>query len=417
MSETRGSRPIVIVGAGLTGGKAAVTLREEGFRGRVVLVGREPGIPFGRPPLSKTYLRGEEDLSAWYVKPAEWFAEHEIELLTECNAVGIETSAHRVVLASGEVLEYQRLLVATGGRNRRLAVPGVDLPGVHSLRTLADCEAIRGDAVAGRHAVVVGMGFIGSEVAASLRQMGLRVTAVLSGRVPLGAVLGEELGAVMASVHQEHGVELLPQDQVVGFEGAERLEAVVTTAGNRLECDMAVVGIGIEPDVQVLMGTHVALDNGILVDEFCRTNIQDIYAAGDVANHLHPVFGRVRVEHYNNAEKHGTAAAESMLGHDEAYAYIHSFWSDQYEHTLEYIGHASRWDQFVIRGNLEERRLVGFYLQSGTLRAAVGLNRGGDPELEPQSELAACASLIARRANLSADTLADEGVELRSLIE
>jgi 3-phenylpropionate/trans-cinnamate dioxygenase ferredoxin reductase subunit len=269
--------------------------------------------------------------------------------------------------------------------------------------------------VAGGHAVVVGMGFIGCEVAASLRQMGLRVTAVLGGRVPLGAVLGEALGAVMAGIHEEHGVEILRQDRVVGFEGEERLEAAVTAAGGRLECDMAVVGVGIEPDVEVLAGTQVALDNGILVDELCRTNIPDLYAAGDVANHLHPIFGRVRVEHYNNAEKHGTAAARSMLGHTEAYAYIHSFWSDQYEHKLEYVGHASRWDQFVVRGSLDERRLVGFYLQGGTLRAAVGLDRGGDPELEPQSELAACASLVARRATLPPDTLADEGVELQSL--
>jgi 3-phenylpropionate/trans-cinnamate dioxygenase ferredoxin reductase subunit len=414
MSET--SRPIVIVGAGLAGGTAAVTLRKQGFQGRVVLVGREPGIPFGRPPLSKTYLRGEEDLSAWYVKPADWYAEHEIELFTECSAVGIETSAHGVVLASGEVLEYQKLLIATGGRNRRLAVPGVDLPGVHSLRTLAECEAIRRDAVAGRHAVVVGMGFIGCEVAASLRQMGLRVTAVLRDRLPLGAVLGEAVGTVMASVHQENGVELLTQDQVVGFEGAERLEAMVTAAGTRLKCDMAVAGVGIEPEVQALTGSQVALDNGILVDELSRTNIQDVYAAGDVANHLHPVFGRIRVEHFNNAEKEGTAAAESMLGHTDPYAYIHSFWSDQYEHKLEYVGHASRWDQFVVRGNLEERRFIGFYMQAGTLRAAVGLNRGGDPELEPESELAACANLIAHRADLRAETLADERVELQSLM-
>jgi 3-phenylpropionate/trans-cinnamate dioxygenase ferredoxin reductase component len=409
------SRSIVIVGAGFAGGKAAVTLREEGFQDRVLLIGREPGIPFGRPPLSKTYLRGEEDLSAWYVKPADWYAKHEIERLTECSVVGIETSAHGVVLASGEVLEYQKLLIATGGRNRRLAAPGVNLPGVHSLRTLADCEAIRRDAVAGRHAVVVGMGFIGCEVAASLRQMGLRVTAVLSGRLPLGAVLGEPVGAVIASIHKEKGVELLTQDQVVGFEGGERLEAVVTAGGIRLECDMAVVGVGIEPDVQALTGTQVALDNGVLVDELCRTNIPDVYAAGDLANHLHPVFGRIRVEHFNNAEKQGTAAAKSMLGHAEAYAYIHSFWSDQYEHNLEYAGHASRWDEFVVRGSLEERRFIGFYLQAGTLRAAVGLNRGGDPEAEPSSELAACANLIARRANLRAEALMDERVELQSL--
>ena len=176
---------MVIIGGGLAGGNATATLREEGFQGRVVLIGNEPGIPFGRPPLSKTYLRREEDLGGWYVKPADWYQEHGVERLVDSSVVSVDTTAHVVVLDSGRELEYQKLLIATGGRNRRLGLPGADLPGSHQLRTLAQCDAIQREAVANRHAVVVGMGFIGCEVAASLTQLGVRVTAIFPEKVPL----------------------------------------------------------------------------------------------------------------------------------------------------------------------------------------------------------------------------------------
>src|SRR5262249_30622976 len=190
--------PLVIVGAGLAGGNAAVTLRKEGFGGRVVLIGRESGVPFGRPPLSKTYLRGEEELDGWYVAPADWYGEHAIERL-DGEVVAIDPEAHALELDSGEQLAYGRVLIATGGRNRRLPIPGADLPGVHALRTVAECEAIKQEAEPGRHAVVVGMGFIGCEVAASLRQLGVRVTAAFPGRAPLEAVLGGEVAAAIAA--------------------------------------------------------------------------------------------------------------------------------------------------------------------------------------------------------------------------
>ena len=172
----------------------------------------------------------------------------------------------------------------------------------------------------------------------------------------------------------------------------------MTGDGDRVACDFAVAGVGIEPIVPAFTGSPIAQENGILVDELCRTSAADVYAAGDVASHLHPVFGRVRVEHFNNAEKQGAAAARSMLGSAAPYDYIHSFWSDQYEHKLEYVGHAASWDEFVVRGSLEEGRLLGFYLPAGAVRAAVGLDRGGDPELDRDSEMAACARLVARRA-------------------
>jgi 3-phenylpropionate/trans-cinnamate dioxygenase ferredoxin reductase component len=415
MSQGAGGTGIVIVGGAMAGGNAAVTLREEGYRDRVAVVGQEPGIPFGRPPLSKTYLRSEEELAGWYVRPVSWYAEHDVDLLVGSSAAVIDTAAHTVLLGSGQELPYQKVLIATGGRNRRLDLPGADLPGLHYLRTVAECEAIKREAVAGRRAVVVGMSFIGSEVAASLTQLGVHVTAIFPGRFPLERVLGGEIGALFGAIHRANGVELLAGDQVAAFEGTERLEAVTTASGVRVPCDFAVAGVGIEPVVPAVAGQPVAQDNGVLVDELCRASAADVYAAGDVANHLHPVFGRIRVEHYNNAEKQGAAAARSMLGSDAPYDYIHSFWSDQYEHKLEYVGHATKWDEFVVRGSLTEGRLVGFYLVNGLVRAAVGLDRGGDPELDRDGEMAAAARLVAAAARPARRLLADEQVDLWSL--
>ena len=416
MSARDGDKPMVIVGAGLTGGNCAATLRDEGFEGRIVLIGREPGIPFGRPPMSKTYLRSEEDLDGWYVRPADWYEEHDVERLVESNVASVDAAAHSVTLDSGEELEYQKVLIATGGRNRRLDLPGTDQPGIHQLRTVAECDAIKREAVANRHAIVVGMGFIGCEVAASLAQLGVRVTAVLPQRVPLERVLGEEVGAAVGAFHRANGVELLAETQTTAFEGTERVQAVVTATGDRIPCDFAVVGIGIEPDVPTFAST-VAQENGILVDECCRASAADVYAAGDVANHLHPIFGRVRVEHYNNGEKMGRAAARSMLGSTAPYDYIHTFWSDQYDHKIEYAGHATKWDDFVVRGSLEEGKFIGFYLLEGLLQAAVGLDRGGDPELDTDQEMAACARLVAVRARPAGAQLADEDVDLWSLAD
>jgi 3-phenylpropionate/trans-cinnamate dioxygenase ferredoxin reductase component len=415
MAERNGVRPIVIVGGGIAGGNAAVTLRQEGYRGRVTLISQEPGVPFGRPPLSKTYLRSEEDLDGWFVRPTGWYEEHDVDRPGQASVLSVDAAAHTVLLDSGRELGYQKLLIATGGRNRRLKIPGADLPGLHYLRTVADCDAIKREARPGRHAVVVGMGFIGCEVAASLTQLGVHVTTVFPGKVPLEKVLGEEVGAVIGANHRANGVELLAGEQIAGFEGTGRLQTAVTASGVRLACDFAVAGVGIDPDVPAMAGTPAAQDNGLLVDELCQTSASDVYAAGDVANQLHPVFGRVRVEHYNNGEKQGSAAARSMLGSTAPYDYIHSFWSDQYEHKLEYVGHAATWDEFVVRGSLDEGKLIGFYLASGLVQAAVGLDRGGDPELDRDSEMAACARLVARRARPARGLLADEQADLWSL--
>lgn len=411
MAERTIESPTVIIGGGLAGGNAAATLREEGFRGPVVLISREPGVPFGRPPLSKTYLRSEEDLDGWYVRPSGWYAAHDVELRSE-TVVAVDPVAHTVTLSSGDELGYQKVLIATGGRNRRLGIPGVDLPGVHYLRSVAECDAIKREAVPGRRAVVVGMGFIGCEVAASLTQLGVRVTAVFPGRDPLERVLGGQVGALIGAFHRANGVELLPGEHVAAFEGTERLEAVVTAAGRRIACDFAVAGVGITPDVPAVA---VAQENGILADELCRASAPDVYVAGDAANQLHPLFGRVRVEHYNNAEKQGAAAARSMLGSTAPYDYVHSFWSDQYEHEIEYVGHVTKWDEFVVRGSVADSQLLGFYLVDGVVRAVVGLDRGGDPELDLGGEMAACARLVSARARVAPGVLADDRTDLWSL--
>jgi 3-phenylpropionate/trans-cinnamate dioxygenase ferredoxin reductase component len=413
--DATGEQVVLIVGAGLAGGNAAVTLREEGWRGRIVLLGTEPGIPFGRPPLSKTYLRGEEDLSGWYVKPADWYSDHDIELRTGSTVRQVDTALKQLQLESGVTLDYDKLVFCTGGRNRSPMVPGATLPGIYQLRTLAECDNIRQVARPGAHVVIVGMGFIGSEVAASLRQLDLEVTVVLPGTAPLGSVLGNEVAAVLAEIHREHGIHLVTNDQVIGFAGGNRVERVLTASGAQLACDLVVVAIGIEPVVDALTGSGIALDNGILVNSYLQTNVPDVYAAGDVANLLHPVFGRVRVEHYNNAEKQGRAVARAVLGTRQAYDYIYSFWSDQYEHNLEYVGFARKWERIVLRGDYNGRKFLAFYLTQGILQAAFGLNRGGDPELDPDAELRTCQDLIRGRIQLSEAALADNHVDLRSL--
>jgi 3-phenylpropionate/trans-cinnamate dioxygenase ferredoxin reductase component len=405
---------MVIVGAGMAGGNAARTLRSEGFDGPITIVGDEPGVPFGRPPLSKTFLRGEETLTGWLVEPADWYAKNEVELI-HTLVRRIDTEKRHVELDTSDTIDYSKLLIATGGRNRRPQIPGADLEGVYQLRTVADCDAIKRAARSGSHAVVVGMGFIGSEVAASLRQLGVAVTAAFPGKFPLASVLGPEMGEVMAGIHDGAGVKLMPNETVDRFEGSMRAERVVLKSGKSIDCDLAILAVGIEPNTEVVRGTEVVVDNGIVVDAACRTSVPDLFAAGDVANLLHPLFGRIRVEHYNNAEKQGAAVARSMLGSNAPYDYLYTFWSDQYEDKLEYVGHATHWDQFVVRGSLAERKLIGFYLDHEVVKATVGLNRGGDPELEPDSEMARAGRLVARQARPEPAQLADETCDLALL--
>jgi 3-phenylpropionate/trans-cinnamate dioxygenase ferredoxin reductase subunit len=411
------NRPrIVILGASLAGATAAATLRDEGFDGEVQLIGAESQLPYNRPPLSKGYLRGEERLEDQLVKPAGYYAEHSIELTLGVRAVAIDPNAKLVNLDNGKHVAYDRLLVATGGRNRSLSGAGSTLEGILQLRTVEDCDRIRAEARAGHRAVVVGLGFIGSEVTASLRQLGVEVAAVEGHPVPLARVLGEEVGQVLADIHREKGAELVVGDSVAAFEGSDRVEAVRTTKGRLLPCHLVIAGIGITPNSELVAAAGGAVENGVLVDEHCRTSLPDVYAAGDVANHLHRLFGRLRVEHWNNGYQQGRAAARSMLGRGQPYDYLHSFWSDQYEHLIEYVGFAASWDRLVFRGRPQSRKFLGFYLKDGIVRAAVGLNRGGDPE-DPKGdgELKTVGNLIRNRVAVDPARLEDENIDLRHL--
>lgn len=407
---------IAIVGASLAGATAAATLRDEGFDGEIHLVGAEAQLPYNRPPLSKGYLREQEGFEALLVKPAGYYTEQRIELKLGARATTIDATQKFVGLESGERIAYDQLLVATGGRNRTLTVPGANLEGVFQLRTVEDCDRIRAVTQRGRRAVVVGLGFIGSEVSASLRQLGIEVVAIEGARVPLARVLGDEVGQVLAGIHREKGVDLVLEDSVAAFEGSGRVERVRTKRGRVLECDMVVAGIGIVPNTELLAAAGAQVDNGVLVDARCRTSLPDVFAAGDVTNHLHPIFGRLRVEHWNNGYQQGRAAARSLLGGEQPYDYVHSFWSDQYEHTVEYVGFATSWDRLVFRGRPESRRFLGFYLKEGIVHAVVGLNRGGDPE-DPKAdgELKAAVSLIRNRVAVDPAKLMDEDADLRRL--
>src|SRR5712691_9983452 len=408
---------IVIIGASLAGATAAATLRDDGFDGEVQLIGAEAQLPYNRPPLSKGYLRQQERFEDQLVKPTGYYAEQHIELKLGVRATAIDAKQKFVELEGGERVVYDRLLVATGGRNRTLSVSGANLEGVFQLRTVEDCDRIRAVTQEGRRAVVMGLGFIGSEVSASLRQLGIEVAAVEGSPVPLARVLGQEVGQVLAGIHREKGVELILEDSVAAFEGSGRVERVRTKKGRVLECDMVVAGIGIVPNTELLAAAGAQVDNGVLVDERCRTSLSDVFAAGDVANHLHPIFGRIRVEHWNNGYQQGRAAARSLLGGEQSYDYVHTFWSDQYEHSIEYVGFATSWDRLVFRGQPESRKFLGFYLKDGIVRAALGLNRGGDPE-DPKAdgELKAAVNLVRNRVAVDPAKLIDEDVDLRRLV-
>lgn len=407
----------VIVGAALAGAGAAVALREGGFDGELLLIGAESQMPYNRPPLSKGYLRGRERFEDQLVKPPGYYAQQGIDIRLGIRATHIDPARRVVGLDHGEEVPYDRLLVATGGRNRGLATPGADLQGIFQLRTVEECDRIRSAARAGHRAVVVGLGFIGSEVAASLRQLGLEVAAVEGHPVPLARVLGPEVGTVLAGIHREEGVDLVLEDSVAAFEGTGRVERVRTKKGRVIECDLVVAGIGIVPNSELLTAAGAAVDNGVLVDEHCRTSLPDIYAAGDVANHLHPIFGRLRVEHWNNGYQQGRAAARAMLGGMQPYDYLHSFWSEQYAHVIEYVGFAAGWDRLVFRGDPESRKFLGFYMKGGIVRAAVGLDRGGDPE-DPKTdgELKVVANLIHNRVPVDPVNLADDDMDLQRLV-
>jgi 3-phenylpropionate/trans-cinnamate dioxygenase ferredoxin reductase component len=365
----------VIVGASLAGAKAAETLREEGFDGRVVLVGAENERPYERPPLSKDYLRGEVGRDKVYVHDESFYAEHDIELRLGRTAVSLDPSSCELELDDGERLGYDRLLLSTGAEPRRLSLPGAELDGVLYLRGVGDSDTLRERLGRGGSVVVVGAGWIGAEVAASARQGGLDVTVIEPASVPLERVMGAEVGAIYRDVHTDHGVRMLVGEGVEAFEGGTRVERVRTSGGHELDCDFVVVGVGVRPRIGLAAQAGLAIDNGILVDEHLQTSAPGVFAAGDVANAHHPFYGEhIRVEHWANALNQGPTAAHNMLGRSVAYERLPYFFSDQYDVGMEYSGYGRTWDRVVFRGAPQTREFVAFWLVEDRVVAGMNVN-------------------------------------------
>jgi 3-phenylpropionate/trans-cinnamate dioxygenase ferredoxin reductase component len=368
------TQTFAIVGAGLAGAKAAETLRQEGFDGRLVLLGAEPERPYERPPLSKEYLRGETEREQAYVHEAGFYDDHGIELRTRENVVRLDPARRELTTRSDERFRYDRLLLSTGSAPRRLSIPGSVLEGVHYLRTLDDSDALRARLDAGGRLVIVGAGWIGCEVAASARQRGAEVTVIAPHSVPFERVLGSEVGAIYRDIHVDHGVEMRLGTSVASFEGADSVERVRMQDGRTIDCDCVVVGVGATPRAVLAAAAGLAVANGILVDERLETSAPGIFAAGDVANQLHPSLGRLRVEHWDNALQQGPAAARSMLGSTDSYARVPYFFSDQYDVGMEYSGHATDWDRVVFRGDPAAREFIAFWLREGRVLAGMNVN-------------------------------------------
>ncbi len=403
------ARTFLIVGASLTGAKAAEELRKQGFDGRVILIGDEPELPYERPPLTKDYLRGESAREKTRVHDEGFYEQHDIELLRGVRATAIEPAQKQVLVDGERRLGYDRLLIATGAEPRRLDLPGAELEGVHYLRTIADCDVLRARLGAGGRVAVIGAGWIGAEFAASARQRGLEVTMIEPAAVPLERVLGTKLGGFYGDVHQGHGVELHTNTGVQAFEGKGSVAAVRTSTGQSIACDFVVVGVGVTPRTQLVEAAGAKIDNGVTVDQQLRTTIPDVFAAGDVASAWHPFFKRqIRVEHWANALNQGPAAAQAMLGQDVSYDRLPYFFSDQYDVGMEYSGYAVEWDDVVYRGAFADGEFVAFWLKDRRVVAGMNVN-----VWDVNDELQA---LIRSGQEIDRASLADEDTPLADLV-
>ncbi|MEC7519874.1 MAG: FAD-dependent oxidoreductase [Myxococcota bacterium] len=400
---------IVVVGASLAGGRCVEQLRRRGFEGRIQLVGAEAPRPYDRPPLSKKYLRRQMDEEKLYLRPLDFYAEKDVELVLGANATGLSCAAREVTLEDGRALAWDQLVIATGANVRRLRVPGAELEGVHYLRSLEDARGLREELSGGRRAVVIGAGVIGAEVAAACREEGVEVVMLEQAELPLLRAFGPEIGRLYDAVHRDHGVDLRCGVTATALRGQGRVEAVETSDGQRVDCDLVVVGIGVEPAVAWLEGSDVDVDGGVLVDDRCRTSAEGVFAAGDVTRWWSEAHGRhMCVESVDNAQTMASHIAENALGGDSVYAPVPFFWSDQYDLKLQIVGHVGAYDQVVIRGSLEDRKLTAFHLREGRLAFAVGVNR--------LNEMGISRKLISSGAVLDPALLADEDVKGKALL-
>jgi 3-phenylpropionate/trans-cinnamate dioxygenase ferredoxin reductase subunit len=364
-----------IVGAGQAGAKAAETLRAEGFEGRLILLGEEAERPYDRAPLSKSYLRAETDRDSLYVHDAGFYAAHDIELHTSARVSSIDPAGRQLTLASGERLGYQRLLLATGAAPRRRRLPGADLDGVCHLRRRRDADRLAAAVARAERVVVVGAGWIGCEIAASVRQLGRDVTLVGREAVPLARALGTEIGCFYRDLHAEQGVRLALGTGVQAIRGNGRVEAVVTGDGRTLPCDLVLAGIGAVPRTELAEAAGIAVGDGVLVDEWLETIAPGIFAAGDVAAAWHPhLRTRLRIGHWANAMHQGAVAARAMLGLCTRYERLPYVFSDQYDVGMEHWGLATASDRLVLRGDPRTRRFVAFWVRRRRVVAGMHVN-------------------------------------------
>ncbi len=404
-----GQRRLVILGGGLTGHSAALAARHNGYDGQITIVSDEPDLPYDRTPLSKAVLQGKRDPGELGFQPDGDYSRDEITILTSARAEVVDLGDRRVEVSNGDTLTYDDLLIATGARPVRLNNPGFDLTGVHYLRTISDASGIREELANAEKVVVIGAGFIGSEVAASARVLGKDVTMVDMADAPMSAALHPDITSVCAAIHQDHGVDLRMGSRVDELRGGARVEQAILADGTAIECDLVVVGVGVQPNVDLFLDSDLEIDNGIVTDEYCRTSIPNVHAAGDVARWYHPELKRrLRIEHFDNAGSQGTFAGKIIAGAtDERFAPVPYFWSDQYDTNIQYAGFAPDDCDVIIRGNPDERTITAFYLDNGAICAAVTVNQA--------REFRSARRLVAARAEIAPETLRDPDTDIRKL--
>ena len=399
---------IVVVGGGQAGGEGAFALREGGYSGAITIVGDEPHIPYERPPLSKGLLIGESEPQETYLRDRAAYDERDIALKLDVAVRTIDRGGQGLELSDGAALAYDKLLLATGARVRRLDLPGADLSGVFYLRDIADSLAIREALTPGAKLVVIGGGYIGLEVAASARKRGCEATIVEVADRIMNRVVAPEMSAHFAAVHTAAGVEILTDVAPVSIEGDGRVRELILADGSHIDADVIVIGIGVVPNVEIAEAAGLEVDNGIRVDEFTRTGDPHIFAAGDVTSHFNPLLGRsLRLESWQNAQNQAIAAAQIMLGGEQAHAEIPWFWSDQYDINLQMVGAPESWDNVVRRDGGETDRFTLFYMAGDKLVAANTVNNARD--IRPSRQL------IEKGTSLTPEELADPDVKMQQL--
>jgi len=400
----------IIIGASHAAAELAPSLRQEGWDGRILIIGDEPYLPYHRPTLSKAFLSGEKSVDDILIRPEAVYEKNNIEFMLNVRVASINRAENTITLTSGEELDYDKLALCTGSRVRTVPLPGIDLAGIHYLRDLAQVEGIMQDVGEGKHAVIVGGGYIGLETAAVLRKLGMDVTVLEMASRVLARVTAPEISEFYSRMHTEEGVNILTEVAVSGFEGDERVSRVICSNGQSLSADLVIIGVGILPNVELAQAAGLQVDNGIIVDEYCLTSDPDIVAAGDCTSHPNALYNqRLRLESVPNATEQGKTAAASICDKKNAYQALPWFWSDQYDVKLRIAGLSQGYDKVIIRGNRHiGRNFTAFYLKEGKLIAADCINTAKDFMISK--------ALLSKEISVTPEALADEAFDLKQLL-